>query len=251
MSTADETETRAAAGPVSARSRVRRVARGIALAAGTAIIVSSPWWGRAGLQRLAFFRVQRIEVVGLKYLPPSEVVQRLRVDTTNSIWDDKAKLEGRVRQHPDVEDVSIERKLPGTFIVHVRERLPVALVSTPAGLRAVDRHGKALPIDPQRTGVDAPIVNGAADTAAFRLLGDLRAGLPALFDRISEIRRPQSGELLVLLQGAGELPVRALSSVSADRLAEIIPVEDDLARRQVRVAELDLRYRDQVIARLQ
>jgi len=36
-----------------------------------------------------------------------------------------------------------------------------------------------------------------------------------------------------------------------DRLADIFPVENDLARRQVHVDELDLRYRDQVIARLQ
>jgi hypothetical protein len=35
------------------------------------------------------------------------------------------------------------------------------------------------------------------------------------------------------------------------RLADIFPVESDLARRQARVKELDLRYRDQVIARLQ
>jgi hypothetical protein len=39
--------------------------------------------------------------------------------------------------------------------------------------------------------------------------------------------------------------------VAPARLGEIIPVEQDLARRQARVAELDLRYRDQVIARLQ
>jgi hypothetical protein len=36
-----------------------------------------------------------------------------------------------------------------------------------------------------------------------------------------------------------------------NRLADIIPVEHDLARRGAHVAELDLRFRDQVIARLQ
>jgi hypothetical protein len=47
------------------------------------------------------------------------------------------------------------------------------------------------------------------------------------------------------------LPVRAMLDVTPDRLAEIFPVEADLAKRQARVAELDLRFRDQVIARLQ
>ncbi len=45
--------------------------------------------------------------------------------------------------------------------------------------------------------------------------------------------------------------VRAMLDVAPARLAEIVPVEQDLARRQARAAELDLRFRDQVIARLQ
>jgi cell division protein FtsQ len=44
--------------------------------------------------------------------------------------------------------------------------------------------------------------------------------------------------------------VRAMLDASLDRLAELEPVEADLARRQLRAAEIDLRYRDQVIARL-
>ena len=47
------------------------------------------------------------------------------------------------------------------------------------------------------------------------------------------------------------LLVRVPVGLSVERLADIFPVESDLARRQVRVGELDLRYRDQVIARLQ
>jgi hypothetical protein len=47
------------------------------------------------------------------------------------------------------------------------------------------------------------------------------------------------------------LRVRIPVGLSVERLADIFPVETDLARRQVHVSELDLRYRDQVIARLQ
>jgi cell division protein FtsQ len=44
--------------------------------------------------------------------------------------------------------------------------------------------------------------------------------------------------------------VLARADVSVERLADVRPVELDLARRALRVAELDLRFRDQVIARL-
>jgi cell division protein FtsQ len=42
-----------------------------------------------------------------------------------------------------------------------------------------------------------------------------------------------------------------MSDLSAARLADLLPVERDLERRRARVAEIDLRFRDQVIARLQ
>jgi hypothetical protein len=47
------------------------------------------------------------------------------------------------------------------------------------------------------------------------------------------------------------LRVRVPLGLSVERLADIFPVENDLARRQARVGEIDLRYRDQVVARLQ
>jgi cell division protein FtsQ len=47
-----------------------------------------------------------------------------------------------------------------------------------------------------------------------------------------------------------DVPVRAMTSVTLERLGDLEPVQRDLTRRQLRPAELDLRYRDQVIARL-
>jgi cell division protein FtsQ len=46
------------------------------------------------------------------------------------------------------------------------------------------------------------------------------------------------------------IPVRTLADVTLDRLADLELVEHDLMRRRLRAWELDLRYRDQVIARI-
>jgi cell division protein FtsQ len=70
---------------------------------------------------------------------------------------------------------------------------------------------------------------------------------PRLYARVSSIRAAGGDEMVLDVAG---LPVRALTSVTLARLSDIDPVERDLARRQLRAAELDLRYRDQVIARL-
>jgi cell division protein FtsQ len=92
----------------------------------------------------------------------------------------------------------------------------------------------------------------AADTALLRLLGAARTRQPDLYNRMSEIRRERAGagetELVVMLDS---FPVRAPSDVTLSRLSDVEMVEQDLARRRLRATELDLRFRDQVIARLQ
>jgi cell division protein FtsQ len=235
------------------------------------LALSSLWWGRLLLSQLAFFRIREVEVVGTRFLDPAKVVARMRVDTLRSIWSETDTYRFRILSHPQVTSVEIERKLPSKLVVHVRENLPVALVASASGFLTYDSAGRELPIDPKRTAPDLPII-AQADTAILSLLGRIRSNNPFLFDRVSEISRPTPAEMLVLLvtverkkssappdssaldSTVTEMPllrVRVPLGVTVTRLTDIFPVETDLKRRQVKVAELDLRYRDQVIARLQ
>src|SRR5215472_5326438 len=72
----------------------------------------APWWTPPLLRRMRFFQVRTVEVYGTHYIPPDDILARLRVDTTASVWDDLGPLERRVAEHPQVSTVSIERKLP-------------------------------------------------------------------------------------------------------------------------------------------
>lgn len=233
---------------LAARLPGRRAARALAALAALSLTAASPWWGPAALAELRYFRVRRIEIVGATYLAPREVVQRLAVDTTQSVWLDLEALERRVAVLPQVKEVRLERKLPGTLVVRVTEHLPVALVPGREGLTPYDARGVALPIDPSRADLDVPVVE-KRDTAAFRLLAELRDRDPSLFARVSELRRTGRGDDIALV--VPPFLVRATADLTATRLVDILPVESDLARRQVRIAELDLRFRDQVVARLQ
>lgn len=210
-------------------------------------LLASPWWGRALLRQLDFFRVRRVELEGVRYATPDEIVSRLGVDTTMSVWDDVSPLEARVAEHPQVRAVRIRRKLPGTLVVVVTENPPVALVNTPRGLVVTDAVGDSLPVDPTTVDVDLPIL-AARDTLLLRLLGETADGEPALFARISEARRSARGEIVLVLP---EYRILADSAVTVQRLAEVLPVELDAARRGWRPRELDVRFRDQVIVRLQ
>ena len=221
--------------------------RAVGIAAAAAALLATPWWGPPILSHLSFFRVRHVEVNGYRYLPPTDVLKRLRIDTSTSVWTDLGELEHRVETHPQVRSVTVDRKLPGTLVVHVTENLPLAYVAAAGGLRAVDSDGRFLPIDPSRIAIDLPVL-AKADTVLLHLLANVRSVSPALFGEISDIRRTGGTDIALTLSTT---QVRALASVSAQRLADIIPVEADLARRKARVTELDLRFRDQVIARTQ
>jgi hypothetical protein len=249
------------------------------------LLAPTPWLARRGASKLAFFHVSRVIVDGTRYLSPDTVIGRLALDTTNSVWDDPAPLEVRLRALPQVSEVAISRKLPGTLVVKVRENAPVALVPGARGLEVVDSAGRSLPIDPSREALDLP-VSLQRDMGLIHMLGEVRSRHAVLFHRISEVSRDAAGDVLLLLTSNAPAPVtvpavasaadsvdslavdsdtataiaatgpqmlrvRAKLGVSATRLTDIFPVEFDLRRRGSRVAELDLRYRDQVIARLQ
>jgi cell division protein FtsQ len=237
------------------RPRWARLARRIGAITAVLALLAAPWWGRALLRQLDFFRVRRVEIDGARYVSPDEIVSRLRIDTTVSLFDDVGPLEKRVRQHPSVRDVRIDRKLPGTLLVRITENMPVAFVQAASGLVAVDAAGRSLPVDPATADVDLPVL-AVRDTLILRVLGEVRERAPALFARIGEVRRYPRGSSFFLLFRLTESPtnlahdVLALGDVSADRLSDIVPVEQDLARRALRATELDLRFRDQVIARL-
>ena len=212
------------------------------------VLLASPLWGPPVLRRLEFFRVRRVEILGARYTSPGELLDRLRVDTTRSVWDPLEPLAARLRTHAQIESVTVTRRLPGTLVVQVKERHPVALVEAPGGLRAVDERGRRLPLDPSRTPVDAPVVTAAPrDTLVYHLLGEMQRETPALYAKLSSIRAIGADEIVLQIS---EISVRAMTNVTLARLGDIDPVQRDLARRQLRPTELDLRYRDQVIARL-
>jgi len=219
-----------------------------AIALGAFFLLLSPLWAPLLFRNMAFFRVRHVEIVGARYIQPRDILDRLRVDTLASVWDPMGRLETRVRSHPLVRQVKIDRRLPGTLVVRLVEHAPVALVATANGFRAYDERGVSLPIDPTTADVDAPILP-RPDSALLRLLGAARTQAPDLYSRLSEARREgRGGEEFYLVLDS--IPVRALADVTLDRLADLALVENDLARRRLRAYELDLRYRDQVIARM-
>ena len=101
--------------------------RAVGIAAVVIAVLGAPWWGPAVLSHLSFFRVRNVEISGYRYLQPDDVLKRLRLDTTTSVWTDLGDLEHRVETHPQVKSATVDRDLPGTLVVRVTENSPIEI----------------------------------------------------------------------------------------------------------------------------
>ncbi len=222
--------------------------RAIGLSTLAVVVIGSVFWLPLVLRPLDFFHVRRVVVRGVRYLDGRALVRQMQIDTTVSIWDALGPYTARLAFHRQIRSVRLSRRLPSTVIVTIEEIMPIALApSQGGGLRAYDEDARALPLDPTRVDVDLPILS-RADTSLLRLLGDLKRIDPAMYARVSEVERTGRDEAIVFLSS---LPVRVRSTIPADRFAELRAVQEDLAQRGVKYVELDLRFSDRVIVRLQ
>lgn len=241
----DETAATSRKTPAAERPRWLRLLRLGAAVSAVVAVASSPWWGPRVLSHLDYFHVRRVEFFGVRYAKTSELVALLHVDTLQSVWQPLDPLVQRLQAHPLVRSVEVERELPGRLAVRVVEREPTALVPGDGHLQPADAAGHLLPIDPVRVPLDLPLA-AQPDSALLAVLDALRQSAPELYGRIVQAERVGKDELRFRL---GSLTVRTTPDVTVARFKDILPVEADLARNALRVVELDLRFRDQVIAR--
>lgn len=236
----------------------RRTRRRLYVVAFAALVgAGSPLWGPPLLRSLPAFRVERVEVVGTRHVPPDEVVRRADLAPRASVWDDPEKWTLRVEEHPLVRDVRVRRLGWSRLEFEVEEVEPVALVPTPT-LRPVDERGRLLPLDAARQSLDLPVLPGPVEVDSGRIRGerveDALAAVVAL-RRYDPGFVAQVSDLRVLPRRA--LEVRMVEAAPADRIllpaSRLVPalrrVEVALGERGGSVGTVDARYRGQVVLR--
>ncbi len=207
------------------------------------------WFGIPPLARkLSFFRVRRLEFVGMRHLERSRAVAALQLGPGASVFDDTAPLQQRLFAIPGVRSVTVGRRLPGTLVVELEEWVPVALAPEGAepgsSLGLMDETGRILPFDPTASASDLPVVP-KSDRVLARVLAKVQGQEPALFADVSTAWRAGDDVVLVVRDrriwfGAG---------ASAEEIRAVMAVAHDLTRRGHTYLELDGRFAGQVIVR--
>jgi cell division protein FtsQ len=234
------------------------------LAALAAVVGGVGVLGMLGWQWQATAPVERIAVTGTRHAAPDTLRHLARVDTGTALADVDVRLvEDRVERHPWVESVSVERRqATRTLSLTVRERTPAGLVvqdGRPAYY--VDTAGQALPL-PDSAGYDVPLVHGlraayhpirpVVPRSVRRMLGTLQTSEAAPLVSAVVMHPDSSLHLLTTPIGAHDaVRVQIGSRNRAQKLRRL-----EAFARQVlatsptaSIAEIDLRYDGQIIAR--
>ncbi|MFB3069175.1 MAG: cell division protein FtsQ/DivIB [Gemmatimonadales bacterium] len=201
------------------------------------------------LRPMAFFRVRQIELLGVRYVSPDDVLESLQLRPDQSVFDDLDVLEERASRVGGVVQARVKRVLPGTLRVEVSERIPIAFAPGPEGFVTLDALARPLPFDPTTSAVDLPIV-ARPDTLLVGALGAVRFASRDLYDEVDwveTVRGGGGGGGVRLVLGDRRILMPAVPAVSD--VDAVLAVRELLARSGSEYEELDARYGGWVVVR--
>ncbi len=245
---------------VGKRAALAAAAAAVAAAAAFSLYALGPGWVPGRLAAAGLFGVEAVEVRGTSTLPTHVVREAAGIAPGESLLAvDLGAVRARLEALPRVRAAAVARRLPGTLLIEVAERVPLAVVPGQRDL-LVDREGEVVEERPAGAGGGLPVITGV-ETAAGRLTArgrrDLAAGLELLdairavgFPALAAIERIDVGspEDALIVPLTGRPLVRVGRGAARERLARWRLVAPDMASRWPELEYVDLRSDGQVVA---
>lgn len=207
------------------------------------------------------FAVESIDVRGTHRIAVERVIEAADVPAGTSLFRlDPRAIAARVEALPEVRRAEVVREIPNRLTILVEERRPFTLVHA-GRLHWVDEEGRTLGAERQAVAPLVPLITGLSEeevaamrtapgtkarTAIATIQALLRSG-SSLVAEIAEVDVSRAdGPVLFTMDG---VEVRLGTEDWNDRLARLEGVLAQVARDDVRVSVVDLRFRDQVVLR--
>lgn len=109
----------------------------------------------------SFFAVASIQVTGAKQLNGADIVALSGLTKGENIFKiDRVEAEKKISMNSLIASVQVDRQLPRTVKVIIKERIPVASVPVAGGLMQIDIDGFVLRKDSELSQESLPIITG-------------------------------------------------------------------------------------------
>ena len=202
-------------------------------------------------------RVAQVEVRGSHFLSEGEVRELLGPAVGENILGlDIDALKARLRSSPWVADATVSRTLPDTLRVEIRERVPLALAEVERlylmdGDGGAHRHLRAAHrrLRPAHRARPARASTPEARRERAQRAGALLRDLGDLAAEISEVEVEDSGDLRVVLRGAGEVLRMGAAALPRALRSRSWACARSCASAARDAEYFDLRFRDRIYAK--
>ena len=240
--------------------RARPLWRVVKVAALAGSLAGAGLWAAAAAVDLPWLRVQHIQVIGNQRVHAGEVAALLEGMTGQGLLAvDLDRWRSKLVASAWVADATLRRRLPGTILVELRERVPMGIARAGGNLFLVDAAGTVIDeYGPRYADCDLPIIDGMFVTPVSappevdrtrgqlvsRLMSELRAR-PDLARLVSQIDAGHPHDVRVILDGDPAI-VRLGETEFAARLDSYVRLQAALREQVPDIDYVDVRFGERV-----
>ncbi len=156
----------------------------------------------------SYFTVGTVFVEGNKYMTVEDVLRVAGVPEQVNIFRLKpSEIKDRLMNDLRVAEVQVERNFPATIVIHIKERQPLAFVSSQYGFVEIDRQGVVMAALKNLKQVKVPVITGVR-------LGNVYVG--------DQVNNPGLSNVLTYLAALDEGVLNQLSEVNIKSADELV-----------------------------
>ncbi|WP_192930105.1 cell division protein FtsQ/DivIB [Alkaliphilus pronyensis] len=237
------------------KKRIRRRIRGTFSL--ILILIVFLLWGIYGLLQSDLMNVKVLEVSGNSICSEEEVINVSQMIFNRNIFKyDLKDIKAKVESHPYIKVATVNRKLPNTLIINVKERKEYAIISYMGSFLYVDMEGVVLKISDSYLSNELPLITGLKieslelgkriiATEDTGLVNGLRlveaAKLGDMLDAISEINIKEADNLRLITTDG----IEVMLGLSKDPVYQMLSLKEVLVKlysMEKRDVIIDMRY---------
>jgi cell division protein FtsQ len=210
-------------------------------------------------------KVKRVTIEGNRIVEAAEITQLIKVPKNTQLQDvDLMTVRRDILSHPFIKDAVVERDLPATLKVTVKERVPLAIINS-SEILYLDADGVVLPHSVSKQLFDLPVLTGMPDgisltpgtkinhpdiREALQILETSKLVNKDLYHVISEVRLRNGGDI-VLYAAEWGVPIIFGHGEIANKLVRLESFWNTAVRERGtdNLQYVDLRFDDQVVVR--
>ena len=210
-------------------------------------------------------RVRRVTIEGNRIVETAEITQLIKVPKNAQLQDvDLMAVRHDILSHHFIKDAVVERDLPATLKVTVKERVPLAIINS-SEILYLDEDGVVLPHSISKQLFDLPVLTGMPEgmaltpgtminhpdiQEALQILTDSKLVSKDLYHLISEVRLRNGGDIVLYATEWG-VPIIFGHGEIASKLVRLESFWNSAVRERGsdNLQYVDLRFEDQVVVR--